>query len=152
MDHKKDTTGYLDLQKGIDLLISKFGISKTVRIVKQLSGNATFKKNEKQKVQLLVTFIISESQRLFDSEEPQAEEESPRGFNDARMTAYHLIKKYTDMSYQQLGKPFGQSKRAVIYHYNKCEELLSIPQFHKDFTEIYKTLEENIIQFIAKID
>lgn len=152
MDQRKNNINYSDLQKGIDLLISKFGISKTVRIVKQLSGNASFKNNEKQKVQLLVTFVISESQRLFDIEESPNKKESSKEFQDARMAAYHLIKKYTNMPYPQLGKLFGQSKRAVIYHHHKCEELLSIPRFHRAFTETYTTLEENIIQFIAKIN
>ncbi|WP_062062759.1 hypothetical protein [Aquimarina longa] len=138
MNDKKKNVNYSDLQKGIDELISKFGISKTTQIIEKLSGKGTFR-NESQDVKKLISFIISKSKQLYEHET-----------NYSRMAAYHLIKKYTNRSYKQLGKDFEQSKRAAIYHHNKCEELLSIPKFHKNFTEIYKNLEDAIIQFIAK--
>ncbi len=148
---QKNNGSYADLQKGIDLLIRKFGVSKAAIIVKQITGTTTLKRNEKQKVQLLVTFIVSESRRLYDCNGLKIDQESSKEFKESRMAAYHLTKKYTAMSYQQLGKPFDQSKRAVIHHYNKCKDLLSTPQFNKDFVARYKILEENILQFITKI-
>ncbi len=152
MDIQKKGKPYADLQLGVDRLISKFGISKTLRIMDHLLGNRTLQTSKKQKAQVLTAFIISESKRLYGCEEESLCNENSKEFREARMVAYYLIKKYTNMSYQELGKQFGQSKRAAIHHYQKCKDVLSIPQFHKDFVAIYDVLEENILQFIAKIN
>ncbi|WP_027393145.1 hypothetical protein [Aquimarina latercula] len=150
MDQKKETISYADLQTGIDRLISKFGMSKTLGIIRQLTGQKTSEQQQGQRAEVVMAFIISESHRLFDSEMQTPSALVSKEFSDARMTAYHLTKKYTGLSYRQMGKPFGQSKRAVIYHYKNCEEMLSVPQFHKVFIAIYKSVEENVIEFITQ--
>ncbi|WP_299243075.1 hypothetical protein [uncultured Aquimarina sp.] len=150
MDQEERNFTYADLQKGIDKLIHKFGVTKSAKLVNELLGYTSFRKNEKYKEQLIVAFITSESQQLFGCK--GSLKENSKEFKDARIAAYHLIKEYTGLSYKQLGKRFGQSKRAVIHHYNKCEELLSIPEFHKKFVETYQILEGRTIQFIANIN
>ncbi len=144
--------GYNELQKGIDLLISKFGISKSVRIIKQLSGDTTFQENKHQKVELLTTFIISESQQIFGWKDPAAKICNDRDYKEGRMACYHVFKMYTDLSYRQMGTHFKQGKRGALYHATKCEELLSIPNYHKSFVKKYRLLEENTIRFIATIN
>ncbi|MAQ76892.1 MAG: hypothetical protein CL613_11255 [Aquimarina sp.] len=152
MEQKKKEHSYSELQREIDKLITKFGMTKAITIVHHLSGEPRSVKNEKQKVQLLVTFITTESRRLFGCEVSVTDHENTKECLDARMTTYHLIKTYTDLSYSQIGKRFGQSKRAVIHHHNKCKDVLSIPQFHKSFMSTYHLLERNVIQFLAKIN
>ncbi len=143
--------GYGELQKGIDLLISKFGIDKTVGMITQLSGNASFEKDTKQKSALLITFMISESKTIFDWKERTRICEDKQ-YKEGRMACYHIFKTYTDMSYRQMGKHFDQGKRGVLYHVTKCEELLSIPNYHKLFVTKYRRLEENTIHFISTIN
>lgn len=150
MDQKKETISYSDIQTGIDKLISKFGISKTLRIIRQLTGQKTSEQQQGLSAEVVMAFIICESHRLFGSQAQTPSAVVSKEFSDARMTAYHLTKKYTGLSYRQMGKPFDQSKRAVIYHYKICEEMLSVPQFHKVFITTYKSVEENVIQFITK--
>ena len=152
MEQKKKGILYVDLQHGIDKLISKFGVTKSIRMVNHLLGNTHSRKNEKQKVALLVTFITTESKKLFGCDQSDLDNEGSKECRDAKMTTYYLIREYTDLSYSEIGKIFGQSKRAVIHHHNKCKDVLSIPQFHKSFMETYRTLEGNVIQFLANIN
>ncbi|QKX05353.1 hypothetical protein HN014_10640 [Aquimarina sp. TRL1] len=151
MDQRENKVGYADLSKGIELLISKFGIDKTAAIIRQITDTVTIVKSEKLKTQLLLTYIYYESQHLFKCKQSKSKTESSKEFKDSRMVTYHLIKKYTNMSYQQLGKRFGQSKRAVIHHYNKCESLLSIPKSNKDFVSKYQRLEQKTIQYMTTL-
>ncbi len=143
--------GYEELQKGIDRLISKFGISKTVQLITQLSGTTTIQ-CKKQKTTLLITFIISESQKIFDWQHHGVKICDDKEYKEGRMACYHVFKMYTDLSYRQMGKHFDQEKRGVLYHVTKCEELLSIPKYHKLFVKKYRLLEENTIHFMATIN
>lgn len=143
--------GYEELQNGIDRLISKFGITKTVQLIAQLSGTTTIP-SQKQKTALLITFVISESQKIFDWQDRGVKICDDNEYKEGRMACYHIFKKYTDLSYRQMGKHFDQGKRGVLYHVTKCEELLSIPNYHKLFVKKYRLLEEHTLHFIATIN
>lgn len=149
---KKEQPDYSDLQQSVDTLIGKFGLVKTIEVINNLSGNAQLKSSDTQKVKLLVVYIISQSIQIFDLQEPEFYTSTIQEYRDARMACYFLLKKYTDTSYAKIGESFKQSKRAVMYNYHKCDEILSIPQFYKPFVEKFKILENNIINFIAKLN
>ncbi len=149
MDKDGTKINYADIQRGVDLLIQRFGMQKTLSIVQVLHSAGTHPVTKKTYSDLIMQFVISESERLFEVEQEPVEEN--KAYADARMAAYHLIKKYTNKSYAQIGKAYGQSKRAVIYHYNSCKEVLELPRMYRDFIETYTNLEENTLQFIAKL-
>ncbi len=145
--------GYTDLQTNLDALIGKLGILKTSYIIEQLSEvSATAVQKGKQKPVYLVPFVMAQSRRLFEVEEGKWGVPTNSGYKDARMACYHLLRIYSNLTYRQIGKPFSQGKRAVIYHHRKCEEMVSIPQFHKPFVQRYKNLEQRIIHFLATLE
>ena len=149
---KKTAFDYHDLQQSIDTLIGKFGLQKTIEVIDSLSNNTELTARDKDKVKLLLVFIISQSIEVFDLKEDNFYQSTVQEYREARMACYYLLKKYTDTSYAKIGESFSQSKRAILYNYHKCDEILSIPQFYKSFVEKFKTLEDNIINFIAKLN
>ncbi len=149
---KKAGKEYSDLQQGIDQLIGEFGMPKTIQIIKQLSGSTKVKKQKKQWAKLIMTFVISEAFKTFEVEDTEPKNKLSKQYKEARMASYYILKQYTRLSYNQIGEYFGQQKYGVYYHITKCKEVLSIPQFHKSFVGQFQTLEERVIQFIAKIN
>ena len=149
---KKTAYDYHDLQQSIDTLIGKFGLQKTIEVIESLSSNTKLTARDEEKSKLLVVFIISQSIKVFDLKEDRFYSSSVQEYREARMSCYYLIKKYSDSSYAKIGESFNQSKRAILYNYHKCDEILSIPQFYKDFVEKFKSLENNTINFIAKLN
>lgn len=149
---KKTNYNYHDLQEHIDKLLGKFGLQKTVEVINSLASNTQLTASEEEKSKLLLVFIISQSIEVFDLKEENFYSSTVQEYREARMCCYYLLKKYTDCSYAKIGESFNQSKRAVLYNYHKCDEILSIPQFYKAFVEKYKSLENNTINFIAKLN
>jgi hypothetical protein len=143
---------YSDLQQGIDKLIGKFGMPKTIKIIRQLSGTIKVREYKKQRIQLITTFVISEGFKIFGVEHKKVNDKTTKEFKEARMASYHILSQYTRLSYSEIAKHFDQGKFGAYYHINKCKEALSVPQFNKSFVGKYETLEENLIQFITKID
>jgi chromosomal replication initiation ATPase DnaA len=149
---KKTAYTYSDLQQHIDTLIGKFGLQHSVEVVASLTNNTALSAPDKEKVKLLLVFTISKSIDIFDLMEANFYTSSVQEYREARMACYFLLKKYTDCSYAKIGERFNQSKRAVLYHYHKCDEMLSIPQYYKPFVDKFKLLEHHIINFIAKLN
>lgn len=149
---KKATHDYHDLQQSIDTLIGKFGLQKTIEVIGSLSNNTELQATDSEKVKLLLVFIVSQSIEVFDLKEEQFYSSTIQEYREARMACYYLLKKYTDTSYAKIGENFKQSKRAILYNYHKCDEILSIPQYYRFFVEKFKTLENNTINFIAKLN
>ena len=133
-------------------LIKQFGVIRAQRMIDKLLQASKIKQFEKDKVELLVLSTILEAQTLFKCERLQLNLYTDSNYSDGRMAAYHLLKKYTNLSYKELGVKFSQSKRAVIHHCNKCEDMLSVAQFHKEFVATYHKLEEHILGFMVKIN
>lgn len=149
---KNTVFNYTDLQQSIDALIGKFGLQKTIEVLDSLTHNTALTFEEQEKTQLLFVYVISQSIAIFDLKEEQFYSSTIQEYREARMSCYFLLKKYTDSSYAKIGERFNQSKRAVLYNYHKCEEILSIPQFYKPFVSKFTMLENNSINFIAKLN
>lgn len=149
---KKEQPIIATYRQSVDTLIGKFGLAKTIEVINNLSGNAQLKSSDTQKVKLLVVYFISQSIQIFDLQEPKFYTSNIQEYRDARMACYFLLKKYTDTSYAKIGESFKQSKRAVMYNYHKCDEILSIPSFYKPFVAKFQVLENNVVNFIAKLN
>lgn len=149
---EKTSPNYQDLQTSIDQLLGKFGLHKTLEIIQSLTNNTTLKAKDDEKAKLLLVFLIAKSIEIFQLHEPQFYSSAVQEYKEARMSCYYLLKKYTDSSYAIIGEHFGQSKRAILYNYHKCEEILSIPQFYKDYVSKFKLLEDHVINFLAKLN
>lgn len=143
---------YTELQQGIDRLIGKFGMPKTLKIITQLSGSVAVRKQKDQREKLIATFVISESCKIFEVEDTEVKSKPSKRFKEARMACYYIINQYTQLSYNEIGSYFDQGKFGVYYHITKCKDALSIPKFNKSFVEKHEILDQSVLQFIAKID
>jgi chromosomal replication initiation ATPase DnaA len=153
-NHSYHYTSYHDLQNVLDELIGKIGLDKTIKLMRQIMNNGrsglTTTKDEKTK--LITSYIISRCVSVFDLDEGQFTTSQIREYREGRMACYHLLKKYTDCSYPRIAQLFSQKRRNVLYYCQKCDEILSIPQFQKVFAEKYNTLEGYTVEFIAAIN
>lgn len=149
---KESIPNYHDLQNSIDTLVGKFGLKKAIEVVESLSNNTQLITNDSEKFKLLFVYIISQSIEVFQVEEATFYTSTIKEYREARMACYFILKKYTGNSFGIIGEHFRQSKRAVMYHYHKCDEILSIPQYYKDFVQKFKILEDGVINFIAKLN
>ncbi len=148
----KTKVNYQQLQHRIDILVGKFGLEKTIEIMDSLSNNTDLKTLDDEKVKLLQTYLISQSIEIFDLEMKDFYTSMVPEYREARMSCYYLLRKYTDISFSSIGKRFKHSKRAVLYHYQKCVDILSIPEYYDTFIKRLQMLENNSINFIAKLD
>lgn len=142
---------YTNLQEGIDTIVGTLGTPKTIKLLNRISNNLNLtKKSDLQQVELLATFIISESYRAFNLT-PYQIGAKDKQYNKARTASYHLLRKYTPLSYRNIGCRFEQTKRNAIYYFHKCHDLLSLPKQYPDFTKKYTLLEERILDFMTQI-
>lgn len=143
---------YAELQHGVDKLIGKFGMTKALKIIDQLSGTAKMRTRQKEQTGLITAFVVDEAFKVFKVTEDLKKKVRSLEYREARMASYHLLNKYTELSYREIGKLFNQGRFGVYYHVKNCTEILSIPKFNKSFVNQYNVLEESLIQFIAKIN
>ena len=148
---QKTIYNYEDLQHSVDTLIGKFGLKKTIEVLESLSENTQLKSKESDKIKLLFVYIVSKSIKVFDLKEEDYYTNTIQEYREARMSCYYLLRKYTGISYRKIGEDFKQTKRAILYNYQKCEDMLSIPTYYKEFADRFKTLEDHLINFIAKL-
>ncbi len=143
---------YAELQQGVDKLVGKFGMTKALKIIDQLSGTSKMRTRQKEQTKLITTFVVSEAFKVFNVTEDLKKKVRSLEYREARMASYHLLNKYTELSYKEIGKQFNQGRFGVYYHVKNCSEFLSIPKFNKSFVSRYEVLEESLIQFITKIN
>lgn len=143
---------YAKLQRGLEKLVGKFGIPKALKILDQLSGTTRMRTRKKQQTDVISTYVISEAYKVFGVIDSKSPDINSKAYREARMAAYHLLIRYTELSYKEIGKMFGQGRYGVYYHTGKCKEILAIPQLNKSFVSKYETFEEAVMQFIAKIN
>ena len=148
---QKTIYNYEDLQHSVDTLIGKFGLKKTIEVLESLSENTQLKPKESDKIKLLFVYIVSKSIIVFDLKEEDYYTNTIQEYREARMSCYYLLREYTGISYRKIGEDFKQTKRAILYNYQKCEDMLSIPTYYKEFADRFKTLEDHLINFIAKL-
>ncbi|PHN08689.1 hypothetical protein [Flavilitoribacter nigricans] len=144
-------SNYLTLQKNLDEVIGKIGLCRTIELVKSFIDNSSIGVNETEKFKLIATYIIAQTIRSFDLKEDDFYTSKIREYRDARMACFHLLKRYTDCSYAKIGEAFEQKKRNILYFCQKCDEMLSIPDFYPVFTSRYKRVEDQVLLFISKL-
>ena len=142
---------YVDLQKSIDELVGKHGLEKAVHIIQHFSRNAKIPVSKNHRLKLITEYIVSQCIEVFDLEAGKFNTCTVREYREARMACYHLLKKFTGSSYARIGQRFGWKLHTVYYFCQKCDEILSIPQFYKSFADKYSSLEGSTISFISKL-
>lgn len=143
-----------ELDESLEELIRRVGLNKSVMLLKELLGktdNSKIKISEARRRQIIANYLKIETESMFrlapedfDSNRPDAQL--------AKKIVFHLLRKNTSCSARRLGLQFNRSARNVLYHINKCEEMLNTSGFHKDFQKKYEEVERKLQAFILKID
>lgn len=144
-------TNLQQLQAVLERVVGKLGMEKTAQLLESFDNNSSLNMDELEKVKLLTAFIISQSISIFNLEESEFYSSEIREYREARMVCYHILHIYTKCSYAKIGEIFGRKKRNVLYFCQKCRELLSVPQFYREFVEKHEQLDKCTIEFIGKL-
>jgi len=142
---------YATLQKRIDAMVGQIGLCNTIRMLEGMMADSSLDVPQEEKYRLISEFIITQSIQVFDLKKEDFFTSKIREYRDARTACYHLLKVFTGKSYAKIGETFNQKKRNILYSYQKCEDMLSIPHIYQVFNDKYSTLEHRITQFIARL-
>ena len=138
---------YTNLQKSIDTIIGSLGAEKTSELLNRIASNLHLnKKSDQKRIALVATFIITKSNSVFEPIKTEDE-----NYLLARAASYHLLRRFTPLSFTDIGKRYAQSKRATIYQYNKSEQMLSTPRLHSRFCSKYTQIEQSVLNFMTQI-
>lgn len=140
-----------DFNERLEAFVNRYGLSKATDLLDMLMEEAPTGIPSAQKVKLFYEFLQLEALNTFDIENNEFEEARLPLAKEARWSIIHLMKVYTQSSYQRIGKFINMKPRAVRYARQKCDELLEVPKFEKAFNERYMELEEKLVAFMAKI-
>lgn len=141
---------YHTLQTSIDEVVGKIGLARTIRLLSSFIKNSSIESSESEKLKLITTYIIAQAIAIFDLEEDQFYSSKIPEYREARMGCFYLLKKYTHCSHARIGERFGLTKRNVLYYIQKCDEMLSIPQFYKGFIHKFEQLDNRTVEFLSK--
>ena len=147
----KTLNNYSKLQQQIDQVIGKIGLDKTIFLLSSFIDSYNIAVSQPQKFQMLSRYLITECIRVFELNDKLFFTSNIQEYRDARMVCYHLLKKYTGLSYSKIAEDFGLTKRNILYGAKKCEEKLSVPYYYEGFVEKYDLLESTFLQFISKL-
>lgn len=143
---------YENLQQSIDKVIGKLGLQRTIALLDSFVGKMSIKPDETEKVKLITGYLVSTAIKCYDLNEQEFYSSKIREYREARMICYHLLRKYLEYSYPKIAKAFKQKERIVMHFYHRAEEFLSVPQFYKPFVQKYTAIENQLIEFIGKLE
>lgn len=140
-----------DFDKNLDQFINRFGIEGAGLILKNFTKHTELKCNSSKSKEVIADYVVLQALEIFAITKDQLENGNCRWEVEARWAAVHLIKFYVGCSYTQLTNYFKRSPRALKYANRRCEALLETPRFQKDFNQKYRSMEQKLIAFIAKL-
>ena len=143
---------YQSLQNRLDEVVGKLGLQRTVALLDSFINKLSVAPKQTEKVKLITHYLKITAVKCFDLKEEDFLTSNIKEYREARMICYHLLKKYCDFSYAKIAEVFGQSERTVLYFYHKAEELLSLPQHYKSLAQRHATIEDQLIEFIGKLE
>lgn len=152
MSLTETTNDYTLLQASIDKVIGKIGLQRTIALLNSFITNTSTAKNEQEKIKMVTGYLVNTAIRVYELSDDHFYTSNVRGYRDARMCCFHLLRKYTDDTYSKIGLSLRCSERSVIYGCNISEERLSMPKGNAAFVAKYNLLESKLIEFIGKIN
>lgn len=138
--------------EAVSRLIDTKGLDASATMLESLSVKVEPTINRETRSKILTSFIINKCCEVFDLDEEQFQESLIPEYRQGRMACYHLLKKHAKMSYSRIAEKFGTKKHSILYFHQKCSDLVSIPQYYREFNENYNKLEQEILRFIPKME
>jgi hypothetical protein len=143
-----------ELDKSLDALIRRVGLNKSVLLLQEILGEtneAAIKISDERRREIIANYLKIETESLYKMSPEDFESNFPDA-QKAKKIVFHLLRKNTSCSARRLGLLFKRSPRNLLYHINKCEEMLNTSGFHRDFQKQYEEIERKLQAFILKID
>lgn len=142
---------YNQLHKNLEKVLGKIGLVNTVKLLRSVANDEDIQVCDLDRTNAITQYIVAQTIRVFDLTPKKFYTSNVREYRDARMAAYHLLRKHTNESFGKIGERFSQNKRNVIYYSNKCSEILSVARYHPVFYDRYQAIEYQTITFISKL-
>lgn len=143
---------YNHLQNSIDKVVGKIGVKQTIHLLDNFINNVAIDENETKKVKMVTDYLVVTAIKVFNLDEEIFYTSQIKEYKEARMCCYHLLKKYTEASYANIGHQFKQKKRNAVYGHVKIEECLSVPHSYSRLLSNHAIIEAKLIEFISKIN
>jgi len=143
-----------ELDNSLEALIQRVGLNKSVVLLQELLGKtdkSTIKLSDERRREIISNFLKIETESMYRMSPEDFETNRPDA-QKAKKIVFHLLRKNTNCSARMLGLLFKRSPRNLLYHINKCEEMLNTSGFHRDFQKQYEEIERKLQDFILKID
>ncbi len=142
---------YEDLQDTLDRVVGSIGLNNTIHLLGCFTSHLETESNKPSRQQAIRTFITSRVLREFDLDSEELNTSELTEYVHARTVIYHLLFNYARLSYRLIGEYFGgRPGYSVKYYVKKCTEQLSVPRAARDFCLKYRSVEQDLIQFISQ--
>jgi hypothetical protein len=146
---KSEDYNYRDLQDHIEVMIGKFGLQKSVKLLGSLIDATDISSEDEKRVQALIEYTILKSIKVFNLKKTKFYNSNLSEYKNARMSCYFLINKYTQISLGKIAEIFKVKRRSVEYYEQKCREMQSIANYYPTYIQRHSTLEDHIIKYIS---
>jgi chromosomal replication initiation ATPase DnaA len=143
-----------ELDQSLNTLIRRVGLNKSVMLLQELLGDpdkSSIIISDERRQEIIANYLKIETESMFRLSPKDFESNRPDA-QIAKKIVFHLLRKNTNCSARRLGLLFNRSPRNLLYHINKCEEMLHTSGFHRDFLKQYEEIEQKLKAFILKID
>lgn len=142
---------YSELQKTIDKVIGKIGLTRTTFLLETFIDNTSITHKEGEKIKMVAHYVSSLAIKVFELDEDIFYVNTSREYRDARMCCYHLLRKYTSNTFTKIGLFFHCGSRVVARAYETAEGRLSMVRSNKAFNSKYTLIESRLLDFMGHI-
>lgn len=147
-----NTKDYNNLQASIDKVIGRIGLEKTVFLLESFVDTAAACEDSASRIRMITQYLVKIACDVFALNEESFFKSQVREYRDARMSCFHLLRKYTADSYPKIGRAFYTGERVVMYGINKTTERLEYTKGNPAFVQSYDAMESRLIVFISKLN
>ena len=132
-------------------VIGTLGFEQTISLLERLMGNVQTAYADSSRIQLITDYLHAQCLQVYALREEDFFEGASLEYREGRMACYHLLRKYTQCSFDQVAACFGVTKRQVMYGCRKFEDYQSVAHLKPPALVPYTRLEADLIQFLTHL-
>lgn len=140
-----------DFDSQLNEFLGRFGLKRGEFILRTLLNKPKASIGENKKRKLITRYTIAEASENFGLASEEIMKGTGRRASEARWAVVNILKLYTNTTYAELQDFLGFNKRALAYANRKCNEMLEVPRFEKEFNRKYRAIEIKLVAFLTKI-
>ena len=140
---------YTALQNTLDQVVGQIGVKRTVSLLDSFMGKDTT--DHTDRYGLIHSFVVSEIIALCQLDTDQFYTNGSSEYREARMIAYRVFHKFTQLSYHRCAMYFQVNTRKFRYHYQRMNDALSVPDHYAQVVHLYDRLCQAVVVFLSKL-